>query len=65
MKKIKKALRLFVLICLIVLACIGIGISGGVPLSLTSNRRETQKEKKEIVEEQVQKSASKQANFKK
>ena len=39
MERIKKALRLFVLIILIVLASLGVGISGGVPIP-TIKRKE-------------------------
>lgn len=47
MRKIKQALKLLALICLIVLAGIGIGLSGGVPLP-TRARRNSEKENIEL-----------------
>jgi len=58
MIKIKKAARLFAFICLIVLAGIGIGISGGVPLPVLKNRRDPVKENIELIEQQKNKSES-------
>jgi len=52
MSRIKKAARLFAFICLIVLAGIGIGMSGGVPIPSIKNRKETEKENVELLEEQ-------------
>ena len=51
MEKIKKILRLTLLVCLIVLASIGIGISGGVPIPTIKSTRDSEKEKTELVDE--------------
>jgi len=59
MKKIKRIARLLGLVCLIVLASIGMGISGGVPIPLLRNRREPEKENTELVEKKNKKSDSK------
>lgn len=64
MKKIKKALRLLVFVCLIVLAGIGIGISGGVPIPLSKNRRDSEKENIELIDKQSEKSDSEQYQVK-
>jgi len=53
MSRIKKAARLFAFICLIVLAGIGIGMSGGVPIPSIKNRKETEKENVELLEEHL------------
>lgn len=50
MKKLKKGIKLIAFICLIVLAGVGIGISGGAPIPLLKNRREAEKETIELVE---------------
>jgi len=50
MSRVMKAARLFAFICLIVLAGIGVGISGGVPLPTIKNRRESKKEDTELVQ---------------
>ncbi len=54
MKKFKKALRVLALICLITLAVIGVGISGGVPLPSFKSRRDPEKEKTELIEQRKQ-----------
>lgn len=59
-----RTLRLLGLVCLIALAVIGVGISGGVPLSLLKNRRDTEKEKTELVENEDQESETKQNQYK-
>ena len=51
MKKLKKAFKLFVFVCLIILAGLGVGLSGGVPVPFQKNRREHEKEMIELVEE--------------
>jgi hypothetical protein len=56
MRKIKKVLRMVVLVCLIFLACIGIGISGGVPPAFTKNRRDSEKENIELMDTEEGKS---------
>lgn len=52
MKQIKKAAKLLVLIILIVLASIGIGLAGGIPLSMSKPRKDPEKEDIELVENQ-------------
>lgn len=64
MKKIKKLARLFAFICLIVLASIGVGISGGVPIPFSKSRRETEKENIELLENQDEKSGGLQDQIK-
>lgn len=64
MKKIKKAARLLAYACLIVLAGIGIGLSGGVPLPSLKIKRDPEKEKIELVEGQNQKADNKQSQIK-
>ncbi len=59
MKKIKKALRVLAFICLLLLAGIGVGISGGVPIPLTKNRRDSEKENIELIESEDKKADSK------
>jgi len=54
MEKFKKALKLLFLVSLIFLACIGVGISGGVPTTSIFNRRDPEKEKTELIEEHKQ-----------
>lgn len=56
MVRIKKAMRLFVLICLIVLASIGVGLSGGVPIPMSNSRKDTEKENIELIENQEEES---------
>jgi len=56
MSRIKKAARLLALICIMLLAGIGIGLSGGVPLALSNIRRESEKEKIELIENQERRS---------
>lgn len=56
MVRIKKALRLFVLICLIVLAGIGVGLSGGVPIPMSNSRKDTEKENIELIENKEEES---------
>lgn len=51
MESFKKALRLIILILLIVLASVGIGMSGGVPLPNQSVRRDKEEAETELVEE--------------
>ena len=50
MKKLKKALKLFALVCLILLASLGIGLVGGIPISFSDKRRQTPDIKIELVE---------------
>lgn len=56
MKKFKRALRLLGFVCLISLAMIGVGISGGIPIRNSGKREETieivaEEENQEEVEE--------------
>lgn len=60
MSRIKQAARLLVFICLIVLAGIGIGLSGGVPIPIIKNRRDSEKENIELIESQKKVSDSQQ-----
>lgn len=64
MNRIRKTARLLAFICLIILAGIGIGISGGVPLPLSKNRRGSEKENIELIENQDKKSDSQQGQIK-
>jgi hypothetical protein len=50
MKNLKKTMRLLGLFLLIVLASIGIGISGGVPISPSNKREDAFEIKIELVE---------------
>lgn len=56
MERVKKALRLFVFICLIVLASIGVGLSGGIPIPMSNSRKDTEKENIELIENQEEES---------
>lgn len=56
MKSFKRALRLCVFICLIVLAGIGVGLSGGVPIPMSNSRKDTEKENIELIENQEEES---------
>ncbi len=51
MESFKKSLRLFGLVCLIVLGAIGVGISGGIPIP-TSNRKKNPTEINITIDEQ-------------
>jgi len=51
MKQIKKIIKVLAFICLIILAGIGIGISGGVPVPLSKSKRNSEKENTELMEE--------------
>ena len=64
MNKIKKAIRLFAFICLIVLACLGVGLSGGVPIPSFSSKRKSEKEDIELIENQDGKSTSQKGEIK-
>lgn len=61
MSRIKQAARLLIFICLIVLAGIGIGLSGGVPIPSIKNRNNSEKENIELIENQDEESDSQQA----
>lgn len=52
MSSIKRTARLFLLICLIVLAGIGIGLTGGVPLPSIKSRKDSEKEDIELMVDQ-------------
>lgn len=64
MSRIKRAARLFAFICLIVLAGIGIGLSGGIPVPITKNRRDSEKENIELIEEHDNSSDAQQGQIK-
>jgi len=51
MTKIKKAIKVCALVCVLLLAGIGIGISGGVPLDLSRKERERELFDIEMVED--------------
>jgi len=55
MIRIKKAARLLAFACLLVLAGVGIGLSGGVPPPSLTIRRESEKENIELIEHQEKK----------
>lgn len=50
MHNLKKAMRLFGLGVLIVLATLGVGISGGVPIAPNKKREDFTEDKTELVE---------------
>lgn len=52
MNRVKKAARLLVFVCLILLAGLGVGLSGGVPIPFFKSRRDAKKEKTELIEHQ-------------
>ncbi|MEM7161386.1 MAG: hypothetical protein AAF487_02995 [Bacteroidota bacterium] len=53
MKNFKRVFRLLAFIALMVLACVGIGLSGGVPLPTSQNRREQEKAVIEMQDEDI------------
>ncbi|MBT8234248.1 MAG: hypothetical protein HKO66_04785 [Saprospiraceae bacterium] len=50
MKRVTKFLKWMLFVCLIILACFGVGLSGGVPIPNSSKRSATADVKTEIVE---------------
>jgi len=64
MNRMKKALRVITFVCLIVLASVGVGLSGGVPLPTIKNRRDSEKENIELIENQEDKSNAQQGQIK-
>ena len=50
MKDFKKTIRLFGLVVLIVLASLGIGICGGIPIPTSNRKEDSVKIKIEVVE---------------
>ena len=50
MKRIKKIVRLSILVGLIILASIGIGISGGIPIPFSTNRKDTEQQNLEQID---------------
>ena len=60
MSRIKQAARLLVFISLIILAGLGIGLSGGVPIPTIKNRKDPEKENIELIENQDKESDSEQ-----
>ena len=55
MKRLKKALRLLFLVCLILLASLGIGAVGGIPLPITDKRKQSPDINIELVEPEDEK----------
>ena len=51
MKNFQKTVRLLMWVLLIVLASLGVGISGGVPIPKSTNRKDTEKETIDLTEE--------------
>jgi len=64
MKKIKRIVRLFALVILIVLASLGIGLSGGVPLPSFTNRKESEIDNTELIEDKEEQKDQKQSLYK-
>jgi hypothetical protein len=64
MKKIKEVIKLLAFMCLIVLASIGVGLSGGVPLPTFKSRRDPIKEKIELIEDEESREESKKGSIK-
>lgn len=64
MNRIKKAVRIFAFVCLIVLASVGVGLSGGIPLPTLKKRRDAEKENIELIENQSEKSDTQQDQIK-
>lgn len=50
-KRLKRIIKLIAFVCLIALACVGIGISGGVPLPLSMFRKDKQEDNIELIEQ--------------
>jgi len=50
MNRFKRLLRRLLLICLIVLASIGIGLTGGIPIPSFGKREDKQEINKEVLE---------------
>lgn len=59
MKKAFKFLKMLLFICLIVLACLGVGLSGGIPIPMNRFNRHPEKNKIELMEKNDEKDASK------
>lgn len=57
MKKIKKILRLLALACLMMLAGIGVGMSGGVPIPF-SKRMESEEDTIELIDNHEEETVS-------
>ncbi len=51
MNKFKKIVRLLVFVFFMLLACIGVGLSGGVPVPFSQNRRDKENPIIEMVDE--------------
>lgn len=56
MQSIKRFIRILAFICLILLAGIGVGISGGVPIPFSKTRRDAEKDDIELVESKEEES---------
>jgi hypothetical protein len=64
MKSFKKALKLLGLVLLIVLASVGLGIGGGIPISPSNKKEDTIEIKVELVESKEDKTELGQFNIK-
>ena len=65
MNRIKKAAKVLTFVILIILAGIGVGISGGVPLPTIKSRRDNEKDNIELLEHQDEKKGHHQGQSKK
>ncbi len=52
MKKAKRVFKFILFVLLICMACIGVGLSGGVPIPFNNAKRDPQKDKIELVEKE-------------
>lgn len=64
MNRVKRAIHVLLFVCLILLASVGVGLSGGVPIPNLKNRRDPEKENIELVENQDDEIASRQDEVK-
>jgi len=56
MKKLKRIARIIAFIILILLASLGVGLSGGIPIPMSNKRKDAQKDKIELIDNQQKKS---------
>lgn len=64
MRKIMKAIRLLGLVLMILLASIGIGLTGGVPVFSNSRKEDQNEIKIELVETEKEDETTKKSDFK-
>lgn len=64
MKNFKRTIRLILFVCLIVLAALGIGLSGGVPLPFSNKRKDTPDINIELVESEDESTDLQEQKFK-